>query len=160
MAKKKQYSLTIPLLIAALAGCVLRSTQMPAENTEVICFASTGERDYRVDILVPPLDTLHPGESVLVHFTGGYYDVLPSCIMVDGEAIYHYPTVKELSEKSRIVDVFLDDALIHSQECTHDCKLSFSLPDQIRAGSHNLDIRPRSWGYYPRDVTFNIMILR
>jgi hypothetical protein len=100
------------------------------------------------------------GESILVHFTGGYYDVLPSCKIVEGKYVYHYPTVKELSEKSRIVDVYLDDVLIHSQECTHDCKLSFSLPDQIRTGSHDLDIRPRSWGYYPRDVTFNIMILR
>jgi hypothetical protein len=158
MAKKKRYSLTIPLFIAALAGCVLRST--PPSGTEEFCFASTGERDYHVDVLVPPLEILHPGDTVLVHFTGGYYDVLPSCEMVDGKPIYHYPTVNELSEKSRIVDVFLDDALIHSQECMHDCKLSFSLPDQIRIGSHDLDIRPRSWGYYPRDVTFNITILK
>ena len=160
MAKKKRYSLTVPLFIVALAGCILRSTQTPAGNTEVICFASTGERDYHVDVLVPPPEILHLGESVLVRFTGGYYDVLPSCKMVNGEAIYHYPTVKELSEKTRIVDVYLDDALIHSQECTHDCELSFSLPDQIRPGSHDLDIRPGSWGYYPRDVTFNITILR
>jgi hypothetical protein len=160
MVKKKCYKLTLSLFIAAFAGCVLRSAQTPTDSTEVICFASTGERDYHVDVLVPPPEILHPGESVLVHFTGGYYDVLPSCKMVDGEAIYHYPTVKELSEKPRIVDVYMDDALIHSQECMHDCKLSFSLPDQIQIGSHDLDIRPRSWGYYPRDVTFNIMILR
>jgi hypothetical protein len=158
MAKDTKTKLSLFLFIGLLTGCALRSSL--TTSTEELCYASTGERDYHVDVLVPPQEILHPGGPVLIRFTGGYYDVLPSCKIVEGETIYHYPTVKELSEESRIVDVFLDDALIHSQECTHDCKLTFFLPDQIRIGRHKLDIRPRSWGYYPRDVTFNIMILR
>jgi hypothetical protein len=158
MAKKTIYRFTLVLIIAGLAGCILNST--PMMNTEEVCFATTGERDYHVDVILPPEEMLQPGQSVQVHFTGGYYMVLPSCKIVDGDPVYHYPTINELSRESRIVDVFIDEVVIHSTECSYDCEFSFSLPDALHSGEHHLNIRAKDWLYQPNDLQFDVAIVK
>jgi len=128
--------------------------------TEEVCFATTGERDYLVDVILPPEKTLQPGQLVQVHFTGGYYMVLPSCKIVEGETVYHYPTVNELSRDSRIVDVFIDEVIIHSTECSYDCEFSFSLPDALRLGEHHLTLRARDWFFQPKDLEYDVAIVK
>jgi hypothetical protein len=156
MAKKTLSTLTLIFFIGLLIGCVSRFIPIPV--TEEVCFATTGERDYHVDVVLSPAKALYPGQSVQIRFTGGYYLILPSCQIVDGEYVYHYPTIKELSENPRVVDVLLDGVPIHSQDCKYLCELSFSLPESIQDGIHNLQINAREWSYQPKELEFEIMV--
>jgi hypothetical protein len=157
MVKDTMTTLSLFLFISLLTGCALRSSH-PA-STEENCIVTTGERDYHAEILLAPDEILQPGQSIKVHFTGGYYMVLPSCKIVDGEAVYHYPTVKELSNEVRNVDIFLDEIPISSVECGFDCEVSFSLPDTLRTGNHHLNFRARTWVFQPKDLAFEFIIL-
>jgi len=122
------------------------------------CIALTGERDYRMEVLTSPPDTAQPGDTIRIAFAGGYYDVIPSCELRGGQYYYHYPTVTELSNRSRTVVVYLDDEQIASTECRYKCSVEFSLPTTVGAGMHKIVVRPTSWGYTPRDAEFEIEV--
>jgi hypothetical protein len=122
------------------------------------CIASTGERDYGMIVVTGLPDAAQPGDTLRIAFSGGYYDVLPSCELRSGQYYYHYPTFTELSDKARTVEVYFDAQKLVSVECGYECSIQFLLPTHVATGMHKILIRPSSWGYKPRDAEFEIRV--
>jgi hypothetical protein len=58
-------------------GCQVREAPGPGQNEP--CVAMTGERNYEALIIEHPPTTIESGSEVNLRFSGGYYDVFPSC---------------------------------------------------------------------------------
>jgi len=154
--RRQKYCSICILAGLLLVGCTLTGTN--TNETPGPCFATTGERDYLVTIQTRPPARVRAAEEITLRFMGGYYDVLPSCENIAGQDTYHYPTVKELQQRSRIVDIWFDEQLILSQTCTYDCIITITLPPTTRPGAHRLLVIPRSWAYVPREMVFEIEV--
>lgn len=147
--------LFLPLFCAALVACSRLSIGAPTSEP---CYAATGERDYSAEVLVDPPAEAARGSTIQVRFTGGYYDVLPSCQRVQGEETYSYPTIKDLRQRPRHVAVFLADMPIASFDCAYDCDLQITIPRFSPLGSQRLTVRPDSWSYVARQLEFHLVI--
>ena len=151
------------MIISLAASCVvstigLRENSGGSTPQATPCIASTGERDYRLVVVTGLPDIAQPGDTLRIAFSGGYYDILPSCELRGGQYYYHYPTLTELSSKARTVEVYLDAQKLASVECGYECSIQFILPTHVATGMHKILVRPSSWGYKPRDAEFEIRV--
>ena len=139
-----------------LAACQVR--EVPPTTEPEPCIAATGEPDYEAVIIDRPPGVVKPGQELQLSFQGGYYDIFPSCEKIGNVRTYTYPTIEDLETRPREVEVFLNNALVHSQECAYECQIGFSLPENLAPGSHPLTIRPSSWLYTSRDMAFVLVV--
>ncbi len=163
MRKALRYLPWVLLVIIVLAASCVVSSSGLRENSGgtrqvTPCIASTGERDYGMVVVTGFPDAAQPGDTLQIAFSGGYYDILPSCELRGGQYYYHYPTLTELSSKARTVEVYLDAQKLASVECGYECSIQFLLPTNVATGMHKILVRPSSWGYKPRDAEFGISV--
>jgi hypothetical protein len=153
------------LALLLLSACYLGPTPLPtqtgtsspAPSPTATCYLQpqpTGEKVIPVQIEATPPAQAWPGESISIHFSGGYI-ILNNARVCGENNIVGYVYADELPSFSyqRTVRVFMDDDLLAAVECNNTCGLELVIPTDTSLGMHQLRLQT------PHSETFDIEIV-
>jgi hypothetical protein len=156
------YTGVIALLLAA---CHLGPTPLPAQtgtfspapSPTATCYLQpqpTGEKVIPIQIETPPPAQAQPGESISIHFSGGY-TILNNARVCGENNIVEYVYADELPSFSyqRTVRVLMDDDLLAAVECNNKCRIALVIPADTSLGMHQLRLQT------PHSEMFDIKIV-
>ena len=141
------------VLALFLTACHLGPTPLPAQtgasspapSPTATCYLQpqpTGEKVIPIQIETPPPTQARPGESISIHFSGGY-TILNNARVCGENNIVEYVYADELPTFSyqRMVYVLMDDVQLVAVECNYECGLELVIPTDTPLGMHQLRLR-------------------
>ena len=153
------------VLVLLLGACYLGPTPLPAQtgtsspapSPTATCYLQpqpTGEKVIPIQIEAPPPTQARPGESISIHFSGGY-TILNNARVCGENNIVEYVYTDELPAFSyqRTVRVLMDDDLLAAVECNNECGLELVIPTDTPLGMHQLRLQT------PHNEMFDIKIV-
>lgn len=145
MIRQREVALFFVICIVFLAACQPPPSPSPvASPTCQILLNPTTERFIELDFLTRLPSAAAPGDTLQLSFEGGYVLFLEAevCGGEIAEATYAYP---QYSDRSREVEILLDEVVIHTAQCTNHCEVEFSIPQDISLGRHEISLDVSSY---------------
>lgn len=89
------------------------------------------------------LNQVQAGQQITTSVRGGY-GVQGERLEICDNSITRLPPSGHTLGTLRVIELFIDERPLHSQQCSDPCALSFTIPADLTSGNHQLIIRSKS----------------